>query len=207
MAAELARSPGTSSLGGRSVVRVVLVLLLLGLGAVLLFGQPLVVAAIRRGELPLETLFAAPGLFLLLVVVLGVNAGRSVLRRGALGGKGFVQIVAVLAFFGLVANNTWREYQARSMAESDEGTTLRALARSRDARVRALVMEVAGYRAGDDAPLASVLLQGLNDADPAVVESARRAATRRFVPEGEPLSEDRARALLRDKAGGSTQAP
>lgn len=157
------------------------------------FVQPRVVAAVRAEQLDAAWLAAAPALFLLVVVVAALDAWRLARRRGYFRGPSVVALAACVAFLGLLVPNTVSEYRARTSPPSSSAAYLEALLKSRDPRVRALVVEVAGLKEGlKEAP--ELLERGLLDADPLVVDAATAAVEHRS---GAPLEgPDAARRAL-----------
>lgn len=158
--------------------RVLLVVLVLSAAAAF-FVQPRVVTAVREQELSTGWLVVTPSLFSLVVVVVVLDMWRLARRRGHFRGPSVVALAACVAFLGLLLPDTWAEYQARTGPGVGAGEHDRDLLRSRDPRVRALVVELAGFRPGPHADYAEVLLRGLDDPDPLVVRTAVAAVGQR----------------------------
>ncbi len=169
--------------------------------ALALFGQPFVLAAVRREEVPAAALLVAPVVFSTVVVLAGLEAWRTARRRGYFSGRALVQLGLAAVFLGLLLPDTITELRARSGAGYAENDLLEQMFRSRDARVRALVVETAGLRAAPDREVAAVLLKGLDDKEPRVREAARAAVEHRAGRElSGPQGIDAARALAREWA-------
>lgn len=185
--------------GGRGTAfSVTLLVALLSSAALALFGQPWVVARVRDEELPAAALLVAPLCFSFVVVVAGLDAWRAARRRGWFSGRALVQLACAAAFLGLLLPETVHEYRARTAPEFGSLDLLEKMMRSRDPRVRALVVENAGYRHGADAEVALVLRAGLEDKEPRVREAARAAVERRT---GRELSGDPGMAEARAIVG------
>jgi hypothetical protein len=173
--------------------RVVVMFVVLVVGAVILLGQEAVIERVRAGSASADTLLYAPTLFLLLAVVVAGDAILWAVRRRFFTGRALLQVVVALVLAAFVGSTTWRELQARRVPLLLADETLSLLFVSNDARVRALVVEVAARRGVDDPALEGILRRGLDDKDPLVwrtvlatrfshlldlgnEESARRAA-------------------------------
>lgn len=164
-------------------LRAVMLAALVLSAAAAFFVQPRVVEAVRGG-LDASWLWAAPAVFLLVVAVAAIDAWRMARRRGYFRGPSIVALAACVAFLGLLLPNTVSEYKARTSPPSDSAAYLEALRQSRDPRVRALVMEVAGLKPDmKEAP--ELLARGLADPDPLVVRTAVAAVEHRS---GVPLA-------------------
>jgi hypothetical protein len=168
-------SPVTASTPLRAVMLGALVVS----AAAALFVQPRVVNAVRADSLSASWLWVAPALFSIVVVIAAVDAWRVARRRGYFRGPSVVALAACVAFLGLLLPNTFSEYRARTSPPADSAAYQEALLQSRDPRVRALVMELAGYRPGHDGEAAAILSAGLDDPDPLVVRAAVAAVAHR----------------------------
>ena len=182
---------------GRAVLRIPLFGALIVSAGLALFAQPRVIALVRTEELDALWLVAAPVAFAIVVVIAALDAWRVARRRGYFRGPSVVMLAACVAFLGLLLPNTLAEYRARTSPPEDSVAHYEALVQSRDPRVRALVMEAAGFRPGPPQAVASLLLRGLDDADPLVTHAAVRAVEHRA---GTPLegadAAARARAIV-----------
>ena len=158
----------------RSALRVALLLVLVVAAALSLLGQPRIIAAVRAGELPAEALLIAPAVFLVFVLVTAVDAALLARRRGFMSGRALLQVGFALAFLAMLTPQAFLEYRARKAPPVTSPALVVQLLDSRDARVRALVVEVAGHRIPEPA-MAEILARGLDDADPLVREAAIRA--------------------------------
>jgi hypothetical protein len=163
----------------RAALRIpLLVALVLAAGAALLFRQP-IVNAVREGALPAEAVLAAPIAFALVVAIGAVDAWRTARRRGFFPGRMVVALAAAIAFVGLLLPDTFAEYRARTGPPAATPGHYAALLASKDARVRALVMEVVGYRPLSGEEAVPLLRKGLADPDPLVKAAARDAVAHR----------------------------
>lgn len=162
----------------RSTLRRVLLVVLVAVGVVLLLGQPRLVEAVRAGDLGPNALLAGPIALLVLVLFLAADAAVLASHRGRVSGRSLVQLVVAVGFLAFLGTQTYWEYQARR-APVDHDLLLESLASSQDARVRALVLEVAGLRPSRQASLDRLILVGLDDKDPMVRAYALSAASRR----------------------------
>lgn len=186
--------PGVPSARPRGALRVALLVVLVLAAALSLLGQPRIIAAVRQGALPPEWLLVAPGLFVVFVVVSVVDVVLLARRRGFMSGRSLLQVAFSLAFLAMLTPQAYFEYRARKAPPVTSPRLLEELAQSRDARVRALVMEVAGARVSE-AGTAALLTRGLDDVDPLVREAAVRAVAHAT---GTPLEgEDRLEAARR----------
>jgi hypothetical protein len=143
------------------------------------FVQPRVIEAVRADRLEASWLLAAPALFALVTVLAALDAFRIARRRGYFRGPSVVALAACVAFLGLLVPNTFAEYRARTSPPAASTALYADLLQSRDPRVRALVMEVAGLRGGESSAVADLLQQGLDDSDPLVVGAAVSAVEHR----------------------------
>jgi hypothetical protein len=197
---------GRSDRGARSAVRVaLLVLLVLSAGAALLL-QPRIIVAVRDGSLTAEWLLVAPGVFSLVVIASAIDTAMLARRRGYASGRALLQLGFVVAFVAFLLPQAWSEYRARKAPPPTSVELLDKLSKSRDARVRAVVMDLAGFR-GQASAVGSVLERGLDDKDPMVRAAARGSIERRA---GEPLSDEtdaRAKELVREWAAERQNAP
>ena len=155
-------------------MRVVLLLVLVCAAAFALLGQPHLVSQVRAGSWLPETLFIAPALFSLFVLVTLADTLILARKRGFLSGRSLLQVGFALAVLAMLTPSAFFEYRARKTPQVNPSELLQQLVENRDARVRALVMEVAGYRL-PDAEMQDLLEKGLEDADPLVQEAAVRA--------------------------------
>lgn len=167
-------SPAIPSARPRSAVRVVLLLVLVCAAAFALLGQPHLVTQVREGRWLPEALFVAPALFSLFVLVTLADTLILARKRKFLSGRSLLQVGFALAVLAMLTPSAFFEYRARKAPQVNPTELLIQLAENRDARVRALVMEVAGYRL-PDAQMQDLLGKGLEDADPLVQEAAVRA--------------------------------
>lgn len=193
---------GGQSDATRSRLAVAALLSLLVSAPIVLGGHPHIVSEVRDGNLDVGWLWAAPGALLLAVAVTLIEAIWRTVRRGYFSGRSLVQVGFALAFFGFVATGSWREYQVRQ-ATPASAETLVALAKSRDARVRALVVEVAARRDGDGPRLWRLIRDGLDDADPIVRRAAFHAVEVRAdvdIGDDDTVGQDRARAIAAEGA-------
>jgi hypothetical protein len=159
--------------------------------------QPRVIAAVRAEKLPAALLVAAPAAFALVVVFAALDAWRMAKRRGYFRGPTLLMLAACVAFLGLLLPSTFDEYRARTSPPTDSVAHYDALFLSRDPRVRALVMEAAGFRPGPPEPVAALVLKGLDDSDPLVVKAAVAAVEHRagVTLEGADDAVSRARTI------------
>lgn len=175
---------------------VVLILLVLSAAAALLV-QPRVVHAVRTESLDVAWLIVAPAIFALVVVLAALDTWRTARRTGFFRGPSVLLLALCVAFLGLLLPSTFSEYRARTSPPA-EGARMVTLAKHKDPRVRALVMDAAGWRPGPaDAEVAAILGAGLDDRDPLVAAAALHAVA---MKSGEPLTGgpglERARALI-----------
>lgn len=163
----------------RAAVRIpLLVALVLAAAASLVFRQP-IVNAVRAGEWPPEVLLAAPAAFAIVVAIGAFDAWRVARRRGFFSGRSIVALCAAVAFFGLLLPDNIAEYRARTEPPSSSPAHYAALFASKDARIRALVMEVLGWRPVPAEEAVPLLRLGLVDRDPSVQLAAREAVSHR----------------------------
>lgn len=174
--------------------RVVVMFIVLVLGAVILLGQEQVIERVRSGTTPADTLLYAPALFLLLAVVVAGDAILWAWRRRFFSGRALLQVVVALVLAAFVGNTTWREYQTRRVSLLLADDTLQLLFGSSDARVRALVVEVASRRGSDGHSLEGLLRQGLDDKDPLVWRTVLAVRFSHLLEAGD---EETARTLAR----------
>jgi hypothetical protein len=173
---------------------VALLLFLVPSPAIAQQGQPRVFAAVRGGELPAEGLLVAPLLFTLFVIITAIDAAFLARARGYLSGRALLQVLLALAFVAFLVPQAYDEYRARKAPPSASPAMMSELVRSRDARVRSVVMELAGFR-GPPQEVSDLLARGLRDSDPMVRSAALNAVSRLS---GEPLEDpERAQAILR----------
>lgn len=175
--------------------RALLVLLVLSAAAALLL-QPRVIGAVRSESLDATWLVAAPAIFALVVVLAALDTWRTARRTGFFRGPSVLLIALCVAFLGLLLPSTFSEYRARTSPPA-EPARMMALLKHKDPRVRALVMDAAGWRPGAPEDAAALLAVGLDDKDPLVADAALHAVA---VRAGEPLTGaaglTRARALV-----------
>ena len=153
-------------------VTLLVLLVLSAVGGLLV--QPRVTAAVRGSVLEAAWLAVVPGLFGLLIVVVALDTWRSARKRGFFRGRSVMLVAVCVAFLGVLIPRTFSEYRARTSPPA-QGARLATMMAHKDPRVRALVMDAVGWRPGavdDDAPL---LVLGLNDKDPLVVEATLQA--------------------------------
>ncbi len=146
-------------------------------GATLLV-QPRVVEAVRGDGLDPRWLAAVPTAFALVVVLAALDAWRGARARGHFRGPNVVAVAAAIAFLGLLLPDALSEYRTRTSPADAEARDTQLL-QHRDPRVRALVMEVLGYRPVPAERVAAGLSRGLADRDPLVVEAALEAVAHR----------------------------
>jgi hypothetical protein len=186
------------TLAPASALRIpLLVALVLAAAAALVFRQP-IANAVRAGELPPWTVLAAPAAFALVVALGALDAWRTARRRGFFSGKSLVALFAAVAFMGVLVPDPLAEYRARTEPPASSPAHYAALLTSKDARVRALVMEVLAYKPmpGDD--VAALLKVGLADTDPLVQAAAKDAVARRTgTPVASVQDAEQALAALR----------
>jgi hypothetical protein len=182
--------------GVRSVVRVSLLVLLVASAAAALLLQPRIIVAVRSGGLTPEWLLVTPGIFSLVVFASAVETALGARRRGYLSGRALLQLGFVVAFVAFLLPRAWSEYRARKAPPVASAQLLESLAKSRDARVRAVVMDLAGFR-GQTGDVAEVLERGLNDRDPMVRATARGSVSRRANELLEEADHERALELAR----------
>lgn len=187
----------TATTKARLWVRVPLLFALIAAAAAALFVQPRVIAAVRANELEAIAVAVAPAVFLVVVLLVAVDAWRVARRRGYFAGRNLLVLGACVAFLGMLLPGAFEEYRARTAAPIASTSHYEALLASKDARVRALVMEAAGYRPVPSSEVKDILARGLGDADPLVVEAALAAVEHRSgsLLEG-PEAPARARAIL-----------
>jgi hypothetical protein len=161
-------------LGQPLIIKVIAALALIFIAGYLL-GQPSIVAAVRTNQLDLQWLLVIPGGFSIFVVLLVIYLIAASLKNGFFSGNSLLQIGAALALLSLVSTNTLSEYKARNSLGASGFSVLESLAKSRDARVRALVMEVCSHRDMPKPKLMDILKAGLDDPDPMVVSAAINA--------------------------------
>lgn len=154
-------------------MRVVLLVALVLAAAYALLGQPRLVGAVRAGQWEPEWLLLAPFLFLVFTLLAVVDAVRGARRRGFVSGRSLLQVGFALAVLAMLTPSTWYEYQSRKAPPGASEAMMEALSRSRDARVRALVVELAGTRLRSP-QMRRLVEKGLDDADPMVRDSALR---------------------------------
>jgi hypothetical protein len=173
---------------------------LLVAGVLFVFVAPEVVAAARDGVLAPALVFLSPAAFgvaLLLALLDGVLGFRG---RGFLSVRSLLEVAALGLVMALVTRGAYREYRTRKAPPLTSLDTLEQLVRSKDAQVRALVVELAGHRERPAAGLLDVIERGLSDQDPRVRLAAEAALERRAGHEID--DEDRAaaiRALLEEE--------
>lgn len=163
---------------GRAAFRLPLLAALVVAAGAALLVQPRVVEAVRAERLDPAWLAAAPAVFALVVILAALDAWRGARLRGHFRGPNVVAVAAAIAFLGLLLPDALSEYRTRT---SPEGAAARDLVMlgHRDPRVRALVMELLGYRPVPQEQVAEGLKRGLADGDPLVVEAAVAAVAHR----------------------------
>ena len=164
---------------GRTALRIPLLMALLVSASAAFFLQPRVIAMVRAEKLPALALIAAPAAFAIVVVIAALDIWRQARRTGYFRGPNVVMLAGAVAFLGLLLPDTVEEYRARTSAPVDSVAHYDALFLSDDPRVRALVMEVAGFRPGANDAIAALLVKGLDDGDPLVELAAIRAVAHR----------------------------
>ncbi|MCC7070041.1 MAG: hypothetical protein IT383_01890 [Deltaproteobacteria bacterium] len=169
--------------------------LLIAAGATLLV-QPRVVEAVRAERVDPAWLAAAPVVFALVVVLAALDAWRGARARGHFRGPNVVAVAAAIAFLGLLLPDAFSEYRTRTSPADAVARDLQ-LSQHRDPRVRALVMELLGYRPVPADQVAEGLARGLTDRDPLVVEAAVQAVAHRAgVPLEGPDGTARAQQIV-----------
>lgn len=164
---------------GRTALRIPLLVALLVAAAAAFFVQPRVIAMVRAEKLPALAITVAPVAFAIVVVIAALDAWRQARRRGYFTGPNVVILGCTVAFLGLLLPDTVEEYRARTSPPSDSVAHYDSLFLSNDPRVRALVMETAGYRPGPPDTVAALVLKGLDDGDPLVESAALHAVEHR----------------------------
>lgn len=168
---ESAESPGKlrvrSGLAFVQVLRPALYALLV-LSALLTFWSG---GDIAGRELPRWTQVVAPTLFATFLVVFAVYRFALVRAKKYPAAIGFFQVGLGALIWVMLLPSTRQKF-----APPPGGDDLRVLMSSPDARVRALAVEVAGYRG--KAGYAGQLIERLDDADPAVRTRAHGALVR-----------------------------
>lgn len=188
-------------------MRVVLLVALVCAAAFALLGQPHLVAEVRAGKWVPESLLIAPSLFSLFVLVALADTVMLARKRGFLSGRSLLQVGFALAVLAMLTPSAFFEYRARKMPQVNPAELLEQLIQSRDARVRALVMEVAGFR-HPEARMQDFLARGLEDSDPLVQEAAVRAiAIAAATPLEKPDRVEKAREVVQGwRAAGANNA-
>lgn len=188
--------------------RVVVLFCVLVTGAFMLVGQASIVSDVRAGTSPTETLLYAPVIFVALTALVGLDALFSAWRRRFFSGRAILQVIAAVVLASSVGTTAWREYQARREPAGVTADGLRTLFRSPDARVRALVVEVAARRDRDDPSLTAILRAGLDDKDPLVWRTvlATRFADAHLDQTDEESARREARAALDEEAAALDEA-
>jgi len=182
--------------------RVVVLFCVLVTGAFILVGQESIVAGVRAGTSSTETLLYAPAVFVALAALVGLDALLSAWRRRFFSGRAILQVIAALVLASYVGTSAWREYMARREPALVTTDGLHSLLRSPDARVRALVVEVAARRDRADPALIAILRAGLDDKDPLVWRTvlATRFADAHLDQNDEESARKQARAALDEEA-------
>jgi hypothetical protein len=176
----------------RAAFRVPLLIALVASAAAALLGQPRIVASVRAGALDAAWLVVAPAAFALVVVLSALEAWRTARVQGYFPGRSVLAVAAAAAFLGVLVPDTYAEYRTRRSAVLETPPQhWQELVRSHDARVRALVMEAAGYAPVSDAEAGPVLARGLDDPDPLVVRAALQGVRHRADVPLETLEEAR----------------
>lgn len=168
-----------ASSSGRRPIRTLLLVSLLAAAAFALLGHPPIVASVRAGRLAPEWLSVGPVLYLGFVTVATIDAVRAAKRRGYWNGRSLLQVLLALGFVAFLVPQAYGEYRARKAPPTTSLRLVEELVRHRDARVRAMAVDLAGFRASK-AELREVLLRTLADRDPMVRQAALEAFLRRF---------------------------
>lgn len=168
-----------ASTTGRRPIRALLLVSLLCAAAFALLGHPSIVSSVRAGRLAPEWLSVGPLLYLGFVTVATLDALTTAKRRGHWNGRSLVQVLLALGFVAFLVPQAYGEYRARKAPPTTSLRLVEELVRHRDARVRAMAVDLAGYRAST-AELREVLLPALADRDPMVRQAALEAFLRRF---------------------------
>ena len=158
-----------------------------------LFAQPRVVSEVREGDLAPLALWVAPAAFTLVIALTALDAWRTARRLGYFPGRSVLLIGAAAGFIALLLPQTFSEYRTRTSPPAAAPARYEALAAHKDARVRAVVMELAGLRPVPDSDVKAVLARGLEDGDPLVRAAAIAAVERRTGGTGLDLAAARAR--------------
>jgi hypothetical protein len=158
-----------AALRGPPVSLPLVLLLLLAVGAAL-FLQPLVVNWVRDEGGAAGFVLVAPALFTAVIVLFALDTWRTAARLGFFPGRRLLFLAFAAVLTGLLLPDTWLEFQVRTAPAAAGGRDER-LFRSKDARVRALVVEAAGRRA-DKAQAVPLLTRALDDRDPMVRAAA-----------------------------------
>ncbi|MFZ9886063.1 MAG: HEAT repeat domain-containing protein [Myxococcota bacterium] len=169
----------STSSSGRGPLRALLLVSLLAAAAFALLGHPSIVASVRAGRLAPEWLSLGPVLYLCFVVVATIDAVHAAKRRGHWNGRSLLQVLLALGFVAFLVPQAYGEYRARKAPPTTSSRLVAELVRHRDARVRAMAIDLAGYRAPLD-ELREVLLPALADRDPMVRQAALEAFQRRY---------------------------
>lgn len=154
-------------------LRIALYVLLALAAAAVLFLQPALAGAVKRGALPGFWLFLPMALYGAFLLAYAVDRLLLVRRRGYPAGKAFFQVTFGVMFVLLLMPSTIADFNAR------KGKGVRRYLLHPDAGVRVLAIEALGYRGLDDArPHMGLLTDRLEDRDPRVRDSATRVLSK-----------------------------
>lgn len=184
--------------GIRTLLRVFLYISLISTGALSLLARPHLVAQVRAGLFPASWVLIGPGLFALFFLVFAID---EIFIRGPKKGKhraGIVPLVFGALVIVFLLPSSFQEYRARRTADLGTPAFYYDLFKSKDARVRALVMVASSQIQGSTQDWVQLMNMGLSDPDPLVQASAVHQVADRM---GAHLSEDsngveEAKALL-----------
>jgi hypothetical protein len=161
-------------------LRTILYFLLLLTSAITLLSRPYVLEQVRAEQLDPLWILSGPclfGLFFVLFVIDEISKARSGQKTSRLP---FAPMVFGLVLLIFLLPSSFREYQARHTADVTTSAFFSDLLRSKDARVRALVMMASSCNLSVDDEWSSVIEKGLLDQDPMVQDAAKHAVQERF---------------------------
>lgn len=137
-----------------------------------LFIGPYVTERVRLEAISPEWLWCAPIVLVVVLFWLVQDLVRQRNKEGFYLSRALVRLAFAAALVALLMPTVFSEYRTRTTQSLEGADALVKLARHRDARVRALVMEVCATRGNKARPIVE---KGLKDRDPLVQKAAALA--------------------------------
>lgn len=154
-------------------------IMFLASGATTLFARPAITEAVRQGRIDSLFVLLAPGLFAVFLTLFVITTG--------LFQKRLQPRMSLMAFFfgalllAVIVPETMREYNTRLTSGVASSAFFQDMLRSKDARVRALLVMSASCTTNSTDEWSQIIQVGLSDRDPLVREAAKYALDNRNI--------------------------